>query len=212
MAFQAIRAQADTMSIPRYLALGFVALVIVSCAAPGGIYKGYEGPDRAPGEVAVLEWSTHPGGRVNEIDGVYLHETQPFFGGVATTVAQLLPATYRIKVNNNYANYLDTKADITLITRLEAGHTYKLQVDACYGCDPFSVHFSIIDSATGKAAYESKLYGSRSRREIREEEVEKCKSRCERACFGYVDSDDFFECVEEESECEDACEPSWFFR
>ena len=109
---------------------------------------------------------------VTQIDGVYLNEEQPFFGGVATTIAHLLPGTYGITVRNNYIDYLDSRADVFLVTRLDAGHTYKLQVDACYGCDPFSIHFSIVDSVTGEAAAEARWYGSKSHREYREEEEE----------------------------------------
>ncbi len=78
------------MRIGRLISLGFLALMLISCAVPGGIYKGYEGPDRDVTELAVLDWSASKS-KVTHIDGKYLHEGQPSFGGVRITVAYLEP-------------------------------------------------------------------------------------------------------------------------
>ena len=49
--------------------MGLVGLLLVGCAVPGGIHKGYEGSPEAVENIAVLQWSQGDSGSVDHVDG-----------------------------------------------------------------------------------------------------------------------------------------------
>lgn len=85
------------------LSISLVALVLVSCAAPGGIYKGYAGPDRDIRDLAVLDWtgpflSKPRSAEVTEIDNDPVQKEKPQVAGVRNTIAHLLPGQHTLKI------------------------------------------------------------------------------------------------------------------
>lgn len=195
------------MRCTRYLLLGLAALVFGSCAMPGAIYKGYEGPDRDVKDVAVLDWSTCRTCDVSHIDGKWIH-TQLSIQSYG--FAHLSPGPHAIRARIRYADLgtrmLDTRIDF------QAGRSYVIKEAVCFDCVPFEATFWIEDTATGKILAKSTEVGTGRYGEAREsydECIDECRSedrRCERS--GRSEKD----CRMDDYWCRQSCAPSsWPF-
>ena len=196
------------------LALGLGALVLVSCAVPGGIYKGYEGPDRDLKEVAVLTWSSPA---VTHIDGESVNERLPLFGGVRNTIAHLPPGEHVLRFRHSWKDLFLNDPEMQFVTLravLSDGKSYVISEAPCKSCDPFSVKFSIVDSATGATVAEETMLGdvpygtaAKEAKERRRQEREDCEDRCSskyHSCEWY-DLKPSNECREDREDCEEDC-------
>jgi hypothetical protein len=191
---------------------GLAALLLAGCAAPGGIYMGYEGPPRDVANLAILQWSTHRNQWVTHIDDRFLHEDQSFFGGVAITIAHLQPGRHAITVYNNWGQYLGDSKDVTLQANLEAGNVYDVRVDRCRKCDPFSVDFLIVSSETGAVVEKSTRLSNTTYREIQRQRFEECERECKReglSCRNiyFTDEQARDRCDDKKASCLFWCDP-----
>lgn len=190
------------------LSIGLLALALVSCAKPGGIYRAYEGPERDLKDLAVLNWSAPA---VSHIDGYSVQRPSPRATGVFNTIAHLAPGPHKVRIRHHWedlyykspnSQYLDLRADFL------PGRSYMVREAPCKNCDPFSVVFWIADAVTGVPLSQTTMIGGgpygEAAEEAREEKIEQCKARCG-SC--YYRSDDYDECEEKREECEKGCDP-----
>lgn len=192
------------MRVSWRLSISLVALVLISCAMPGGIYKGYDGPDRDLKEIAVITWSE---ARVTRIDGKFAQEKMRLFGGVRNTIAHLPPGRHSIKIS--VSRWEDLYVDsISLGLEFPPG-SYAINEDPCKRCDPFKIYYRIVDAATGVTLLERPIVGRGPYGEVAKErkrkEIGECESRCQRSCWRIDDGDERRECYEEVEECKDDC-------
>lgn len=201
------------------LSIGLLVLVLGSCAKPGGIYKGYEGPDRDVKDLAVLSWSRP---RVTHIDGRSVWK-DPFFTGISITIAHLPPGEHSVTIQHDwedlYFKYEDrANRYIQLKANLQRGQTYVVRDAPCKECDPFSVVFWITDEVSGFPLGQTTVIGSvpyGAAEEAREEEeIEECKDDCsdEWLRCGERHGKWSEKCWEEKQDCERDCDPIgyWF--
>jgi len=193
------------------LFVGLLAFVLVSCAVPGGIYKGYEGPEIDVTGLAVLDWTTTES-KITHIDGKKVQERSPLLTGIEITIAHLPPGPHSITIKHKwkeiyYGNWssetLDLRAD------LRPGQTYEIHELPRYDLDPFQVKFSLVEVETGTTVQEGTVVGSDSYWEVRQRELRKCVQSCDKWCGSDYDDEEYWECIEEEDDCEDDCECEW---
>lgn len=177
------------MRITRYLPWVIVALTLVNCTVPGGIYKGYEGPDKDLKDLAVLDWSagrsdwdfsdrTAPrSGLVMSIDGRDVPGSLRLFG-VETTRAYLLPGLHTITVENVWEELGDW-TDFFLRCDLQAGRSYAVVEVPCKHCDRFEVTVTIKDMETGAIVGMNVRVGSESYGAARSRLYWECVADCE---------------------------------
>lgn len=208
MTLQTMRAQGGVKRIPGSLILGFVALTLVSCAAPGGVYKGYEGPDRDLNEIAVLTWSSP---RVSHIDGEFVMEGW-LFGG--RTVAHLPPGRHEIAISHDWEDLYswDSSArTVDLMADLLPGHSYEVRDDPCKSCSTFKVDFNIVDIDTeevivGVTRFGFGPYGAvKKKKQEKREELEECEWRCEAVPCLYREKEWQERCEEGTERCLERC-------
>lgn len=184
MARREIQDEGSTIRNNWCLSLGLVALVLVSCAQPGGIYRGYEGPEKNAKDIALLDWSDRTSPWVTHIDSKYLHKSRPSTG-LQVTSAQLPPGPHFITIRHNwedlYYKNLNSR-ELDLFTNFRPGHSYVTKEDPCRDCDPFTVTFWIEGTAAEAIVSQKTLVGSgpygEARKEARKKERE-CEERCE---------------------------------
>jgi len=206
------------MRMIRLVSLGFLAVVLISCAVPGGIYKGYEGPDRDVTELAVLTWSRPD---VTHIDGKDVQEEDPFLTGIKVTIAHLPPGRHRIAISHFWEDlyYEDPGGRyLNLQVNLQVGQSYVVREAPCMECDPFSVVFWVADAVTGMPLSQTTMIGSgpygEAEKEAEREEIEECEEECSDEGWDCRSDDEKSndECWDDERDCKRDCDPIgyWF--
>ena len=170
-----------------------MALALVGCTTPGGIYNGYEGPEKDPKEIAVLDWSLgysswlsprlsrpkRKSGVVTEIDGKDVPGSLRLFGA-ETTRAHLLPGIHTITVMNNWEELeLGDDTDFFLGPFLQEGRFYVVIETPCFDCGLFKVTVTIEDTATGAIVGTNVRYGIESYRSAQRRLYRECMDDCE---------------------------------
>jgi len=174
----------------RYLAVGWVALVLVSC---GGVHKGYEGPVRDVKEIAVLKWSMCEKCRIFNIDGNGRRRRLSDIVWVSDrNQAHLLPGPYTIAVATQYK---DLWKCVLLDADFHLGRSYVMKQTACFECDPFEATIRIEDMVSGAIIAQSTVVSTGSYGEAGYQE-EQC---IERNCIGMAEQN--------RNHCEVACWP-----
>jgi len=139
-----------------YASAYLIAACTILTACAGELYKGYEGPDRSKGEIAVLDWSASCCiiVRVRAIDGIY----DPKFnaglccGGIYH--AELLPGKHKIHWE---AKIPGTRTIYEAgVINMKAGHVYSVRASRGVWFIPNKGATWIEDLTTGEVVLGSK--------------------------------------------------------
>lgn len=184
------------MRIAGLLSASLLTVVLASCATPGGIYRGYEGPERDAKEIAILDWSGWRDVEITHIDHKPVDRPSRSFDGMITTIAHLLPGSYMIRVKNNWERLGDQI--ILMNIEVQSGHSYEIKEDQCHSCEPFEIRLWLADAETGEAVEDSgrKVFGPTGY--AKEQELSKCLDKCPN---WFLD--------EKIEECERSCKRTW---
>lgn len=188
------------------LCLSLLMVLLAGCMTPGGIFRAYQGPERDPKDVVVLDW-TNSNVMVTHIDGKYVHDPNPYFTGVVNTIAHLQPGNHSITFSHSWRDlyYQNRSAELVgLRADFQPGQSYTISDAPCKTCKPFSVVFMLQDAGTEDILEQRTVTGVVSFGHVRHED-----SLCSSECYNYCEPEEFA-CKQSESSCKLSCGSSRF--
>lgn len=162
--FKGIWDERSAMRRIRYLILGWMALVVVSCG--GEVYEDYGGPDADVEEIAILDWSSCEKCSVIRIDDNRARRVRG--------EAYLSPGPHTITVGTYYE---DLNVCVHLDADFHQGRSYIVKQAACFRCSPFEAGIRMEDKVSGEIIAQEQVFGTGPYGEMANE-IERCVDDC----------------------------------